>query len=169
MSLGNVLGIIHQVTPPPPTSEAGSSSSGAISFLSFLASTLFSSSDNISNIINDNPGGCRKRSIPQSLEPTPPYDGVALDFALRPSLHMPQQIIVEIANWLSLVGSVVIILHIPRVMKQAPAQKTRMLIILFIAISNTGFALANVVTGKYCHGSRSYDFFFWEGCARVGS
>ncbi|KAG0046058.1 hypothetical protein BGZ83_008745 [Gryganskiella cystojenkinii] len=65
---------------------------------------------------------------------------------LRPSLLTPQQIVVEIANWLSLLGSVIIILHIPRVIKQAPAQKTRMLIILFIAISNAGFALANVVT-----------------------
>ncbi|KAF8942537.1 hypothetical protein BGZ47_006398 [Haplosporangium gracile] len=50
------------------------------------------------------------------------------------------------ANWLSLVGSLLIIFHIPRVTRHVPSQKKRMLIILFTAFSNTGFSLANIIT-----------------------
>ncbi|KAF9099340.1 hypothetical protein BGX29_007169, partial [Mortierella sp. GBA35] len=56
------------------------------------------------------------------------------------------QDIAAVANWLSLFGSLLIILHIPRVVRQVPSQKKRMLIILFTAISNIGFALANIIT-----------------------
>ncbi|KAG0266286.1 hypothetical protein BG011_002694 [Mortierella polycephala] len=54
--------------------------------------------------------------------------------------------VVMTANWLSMVGSLLIIIHIPRVIQQAPAQTKRMIIILFTAISNLGFSLANIVT-----------------------
>ncbi|KAF9153927.1 hypothetical protein BG015_002296 [Linnemannia schmuckeri] len=56
------------------------------------------------------------------------------------------QDIAAVANWLSLIGSLLIIFHIPRVTRHVPSQKKRMLIILFTAFSNTGFALANIIT-----------------------
>ncbi|KAF9126753.1 hypothetical protein BGW39_006378 [Mortierella sp. 14UC] len=56
------------------------------------------------------------------------------------------QDVANVANWLSLLGSLLIILHIPRVARHVPSQKKRMLIILFTAFSNLGFALANIVT-----------------------
>lgn len=55
----------------------------------------------------------------------------------------------NVANWLSLIGSLLIILHIPGVTRHVPSQKKRMLIILFTAFSNTGFAIANIVTGTF--------------------
>ncbi|KAI8602790.1 hypothetical protein EDD21DRAFT_370889 [Dissophora ornata] len=58
----------------------------------------------------------------------------------------PHQVVVRVADWLSLVGSLLIILHAPRVAQRVPTQRKRMLIIFFIAISNFGFALANVIT-----------------------
>lgn len=59
------------------------------------------------------------------------------------------QSIANVANWLSLVGSLLIIVHIPRVTRHVPSQKKRMLIILFTAFSNTGFAIANIITGTF--------------------
>ncbi|KAF9299455.1 hypothetical protein BGZ88_007917 [Linnemannia elongata] len=56
------------------------------------------------------------------------------------------QNVADVANWLSLVGSLLIIFHIPRVTRHVPSQKKRMLIILFTAFSNTGFAIANIIT-----------------------
>ncbi|KAF9202238.1 hypothetical protein BGZ49_007579 [Haplosporangium sp. Z 27] len=60
--------------------------------------------------------------------------------------HRPMQVIARIANWFSLIGSLMIIIHIPKVTQRAPSQTKRMVIILFTAISNFGFALANIVT-----------------------
>ncbi|KAF9543582.1 hypothetical protein EC957_000766 [Mortierella hygrophila] len=57
-----------------------------------------------------------------------------------------KQDVAGVANWLSLIGSLLIIFHIPRVTRHVPSQKKRMLIILFTAFSNSGFAIANIVT-----------------------
>ncbi|KAF9439054.1 hypothetical protein BGZ76_000536 [Entomortierella beljakovae] len=64
----------------------------------------------------------------------------------RDELNTPKKVIVTIANWLSLIGSLVIILSVPSVTQRAPAQTKRMFIILFTAFSNFGFALTNVIT-----------------------
>ncbi|KAF9936531.1 hypothetical protein BGZ67_002254 [Mortierella alpina] len=50
------------------------------------------------------------------------------------------------ANWLSMIGSLMIMLHVPRVIEQVPTQRKRMLIIFFTALSNFGFSFANIMT-----------------------
>ncbi|KAF9932687.1 hypothetical protein FBU30_007529 [Linnemannia zychae] len=57
------------------------------------------------------------------------------------------QSIADIANWLSVIGSLLIILHIPGVIQHVPSQKKRLLIIMFTAFSNCGFSIANLITG----------------------
>ncbi|KAF9146808.1 hypothetical protein BGX30_007726 [Mortierella sp. GBA39] len=56
------------------------------------------------------------------------------------------QDVAGVANWLSMIGSLLIIFQIPRVTRHVPSQKKRMLIILFTAFSNSGFAIANIIT-----------------------
>jgi hypothetical protein len=53
-----------------------------------------------------------------------------------------------IANWLSVLGSLVIVLHVPSVIGHVPTQRKRMVILMFTAISNFGFSFANIITGK---------------------
>ncbi|GJJ68660.1 hypothetical protein EMPS_01006 [Entomortierella parvispora] len=134
MSLGIIPAIIHQATPSTGNDKGSWATLLLPAYETLSAITVGGSS-------------YQKRSFSQSDGPVEQFINMSLGAdGLRPSLRTPQQVIVEISNWLSLVGSIVIILHIPKVIKQVPTQRTRMLIIMFTAISNTGFALANVIT-----------------------
>lgn len=135
MSLGIAPAIIHQAT-SPTGNDKGSWTS------------LFSSYATSSIIGGGWGSSCQKRSLPLFDEPMKHYEDMIMESdSLRPSLLLGAQIVVEVSNWLSLLGSLAIILHVPHVVKQVPAQRTRMLIILFTAFSNLGFAISNVVTG----------------------
>ncbi|KAF9286463.1 hypothetical protein BGZ68_002887 [Mortierella alpina] len=74
--------------------------------------------------------------------PSPPPDSEPPHEDLsRPNLKFAMA-----ANWLSMLGSLMIMLHVPRVIEQVPTQRKRMLIIFFTALSNFGFSFANIMT-----------------------
>ncbi|KAF9585456.1 hypothetical protein BGW38_002319 [Lunasporangiospora selenospora] len=105
------------------------------------------------------------QQMPYCLSPTG-GDGQGKDFDMarlpdRPDFR-PNLTLVMISNVLSLVGSLIIILHIPRVTHRVPTQTKRMLIILFTAISNFGFALSNVATGNMSMALTSGEEVFFQ-------
>ncbi|KAF9570723.1 hypothetical protein EC968_001454 [Mortierella alpina] len=75
----------------------------------------------------------------ESPDSAPPHQDLS-----RPNLKFAMA-----ANWLSMVGSLMIMLHVPRVIEQVPTQKKRMLIIFCTAVSNFGFSFANILTVQW--------------------
>ncbi|KAF9946868.1 hypothetical protein BGZ65_009325, partial [Modicella reniformis] len=64
----------------------------------------------------------------------------------KEDLTRPTLALAVAANWLSVIGSLIIILYIPQVIQRVPSQRKRMLIVLFTAISNFGFSFVNIIT-----------------------
>ncbi|KAI8356873.1 hypothetical protein B0O80DRAFT_446009 [Mortierella sp. GBAus27b] len=88
-------------------------------------------------------------TIPTTLQPGDPA-GLAPVVDVFPQSNndptRPTLPLALLANWLSVAGSLAIILHVPTVIARVPSQRKRMFIILFTAISNFCFSLVNIIT-----------------------
>ncbi|CAO3573513.1 unnamed protein product [Mortierella alpina] len=108
---------------------------------------------------NSSPAVSPVPSSPPFLAPSTPFSPMSSDHAsdgvssLTPDsasedadLSRPNLPFAMVANWLSMIGSLMIMLHVPRVIEQVPTQRKRMLIIFATAVSNFGFSFANIMT-----------------------
>ncbi|KAF9911181.1 hypothetical protein EC991_004405 [Linnemannia zychae] len=112
----------------------------------------FIDSSNLVHTIASIPSSSHSSTAPPPLE-EPTLFETEVHYGHRPDRRKTyvrgqrlDQDVAAVANWLSMIGSLLIIFHIPRVTRHVPSQKKRMLIILFTAFSNFGFAIANIVT-----------------------